>query len=106
MTFLDAYKHGCLDLSERYVNVFVFISGEQVAIRDTGESFSFSKNTFVYGANLDIYNVSLFEQQERFSQTKIELIGKLKQNLLTDLKKCLSESKMVKNKYRKILCKP
>lgn len=93
-------KHGCLDLSERFVNVFVFVSGVEIAIRETGESFSFSKNTFVYGANLDIYNVSQLELQERLAQTNIELVGALMPEIFTELRECLSNSKMVKNKYR------
>lgn len=96
-------SHGCLDLPERYVNVFVFIAGEEVVLRQGGERFSFSKNTFVYGANLDVYSISQLELQERMSQTSIELIGNLDADVLAELKKCLSNSKMVKNKYRKIL---
>ncbi len=96
-------KHGCLDLAERFINVFVFMSGEEIAVRETGEVFSFSKNTFVYGANLDVYNVSQLELQERLSQTSIERVGVLKAELLAELKDCLANSQMVKNKYRKIL---
>ncbi len=96
-------KHGCLDLAERFVNVFVFMSGEEIAVRETGEVFSFSKNTFVYGANLDVYNASQLELQERLAQTSIELIGVVKEDVLAELKDCLANSKMVKNKYRKIL---
>lgn len=96
-------RHGCLDLAERFVNVFVFLSGEEVVIRETGESFSFSKNTFIYGANLDIYNVSQFELQERLAQTNIEMVGSLKMDVFKELKDCLANSKMVKNKYRKML---
>lgn len=96
-------KHGCLDLAERFVNVFVFLSGEEVVIRETGEGFSFSKNTFVYGSNLDVYNVSQLELQERLAQTNIELVGSLKTDVFRELKDCLANSKMVKNKYRKML---
>lgn len=96
-------KHGCLDLAERFVNVFVFMAGEKIAVRETGESFSFSKNTFVYGANLDIYKASQLELQERLAETNIERVGTLKAELLAELKDCLANSKMVKNKYRKIL---
>lgn len=69
-------RHGCLELSERFVNVFVFVSGEEIAIRESGESFSFSRNTFIYGANLDIYDASQFKLQERLTQTDIEVIGR------------------------------
>ena len=96
-------KHGCLELAERFVNVFVFLSGEEIVIRETGESFSFSKNTFVYGANLEVYNVFQLELQERLAETNIELVGSLKKNVFRELKDCLANSKMVKNKYRKML---
>ena len=96
-------KHGCLELADRFVNVFVFMSGEKVVCRENGEHFSFSKNTFVYGANLDLYHVSQFELQERLAQTSVEKIGTLDAEIFAELKECLANSKMVKNKYRKIL---
>lgn len=96
-------KHGCLDLPERYVNVFVFLSGEEVLNKESGEHFSFSKNTFVYGADLDMYSLSQFELQERLAQTSIELIGSLAPEMFTELKDCLANSKMVKNRYRRLL---
>ena len=96
-------KHGCLDLSERFVNVFVFLSGEEIISRITGERFSFSKNTFVYGSNLDVYQIAQFEIQEQLQQTQIELIGTLDSDVFLELKDCLANSMMVKNKYRKML---
>ncbi len=96
-------KHGCIDLPERDVNIFVFVAGEEIVLKQDGEYFSFSKNTFVYGANLDMYSVSQLELQERMSQTNIELIGNLDEELFADLKECLSNSKMVKNKFRRLL---
>lgn len=96
-------KHGCIDLPERYVNVFVFIAGEEIVLQQSGGRFSFSKNTFVYGANLDMYSISQLELQERMSQTYIELIGNLDADVFAELKACLSNSKLVKNKYRRLL---
>lgn len=96
-------KHGCIDLSERFVNVFVFLSGEEILCKSNGDRFSFSKNTFVYGANLDMYQVSQFELQERLSQTQIELVGRIDAELFEELVDCLAGSKMVKNKYRRML---
>lgn len=96
-------KHGCIDLSERFVNVFVFLSGEEILCKPNGDRFSFSKNTFVYGANLDMYQVSQFELQERLSQTQIELVGRIDAELFEELVDCLAGSKMVKNKYRRML---
>ncbi len=96
-------KHGCLNISERMFNVFVFLSGENVAVKEDGTSFAFKKNTFIYGVNLDVYPVERFDLQERMAQTTIEKIGTLDEAVFTELVACLSESKMVKNKYRKIL---
>ena len=50
-----------------------------------------------------MYSVSQLELQERMSQTNIELIGNLDEELFADLKECLSNSKMVKNKFRRLL---
>ena len=82
-------KHGCLNIPERMFNVFVLLSGENVAVREDGTFFAFKKNTFIYGANLDVYPV--------------EKIGTLDEAVFTEIVACLSESKMVKNKYRRIL---
>lgn len=94
---------GCLDLSERFVNVFVFLSGEEVVCRENGTSFSFSKNTFVYGADLDLYETDKLELQVQSNLTQIEIVGTLNSDIFEELKKCLANSKMVKNKYRKML---
>lgn len=96
-------KHGCLDMVERWVNVFVFLAGEEVVSKDDGSRFSFRQNTFVYGANLDVYPISQFEWQERMQQTSIEKIGKLDAPIFNELRACLAESKMVKNKFRRML---
>lgn len=96
-------KHGCLNIPERMFNVFVFLSGENVALKEDGTFFAFKKNTFIYGANLDVYPVEWFDLQERMAQTTIEKIGTLDEAVFTELVACLSESKMVKNKYRRIL---
>lgn len=98
-------KHGCLDITERFFNVFVFLSGEEIVIKDDGTRFSFSKNTFIYGTNLDVYPISQFELQERMAQTSIEKIGKMDDHIFNELVSCLAGSKMVKNKFRKMLQK-
>ena len=96
-------KHGCLNIPERMFNVFVFLIGENVATKEDGTSFSFNCNTFIYGANLDTYPASQFDLQERMAQTSIEKIGTVDEKLFKELINCLLESKMVKNKFRKML---
>lgn len=96
-------KYGCLNIPERMLNIFVFMAGENVAVKDDGTPFAFDKNTFIYGFNLDIYPAGQLDLQERMAQTSIEKIGTLDENVFNDLIACLSESKMVKNKFRRML---
>lgn len=96
-------KHGCLNVPERMFNVFVFLAGEKVAAKEDGTPFAFDKNTFIYGADLDVYPAGQFDLQQRMAQTSIEKIGTLDEGVFKDLVACLSESKMVKNKFRRML---
>ena len=96
-------EHGCLDVPERMFNAFIFLAGEKVAVKEDGIYFTFKKNTFIYGANLDVYPVEKFDSQKRMAQTSIEKIGILEESVFNDLIACMSESKMVKNKFRRML---
>lgn len=96
-------KHGCLNIPERILNVFVFLAGENVATRKDETSFAFDRNTFIYGADLDIYPAEQLDLQERMAQTSIEKMGTLDEGIFNELIVCLSESKMVKNKFRRML---
>ena len=96
-------RHGCLNIAERFINVFIFLSGEEIVSKDDGSRFAFNKNTFIYGADLDIYPTSRFELQERMAQTSIEKIGKLDHDIFNELVSCLAKSKVVKNKFIKML---
>lgn len=57
----------------------------------------------LYDANLDIYPAGQFDLQERMAQTSIGKIGALNESIFNGLVACLSKSKMVKNKFRKML---
>lgn len=95
---------GCYELPERCVNVYVFMADVVIAVNiDNGRDFSFNKNTFIYGADLNMYPVGAFLQQSLKGETTIKVIGKLKPDVFADLKCCLKNSVHVKNKYRKLL---
>ena len=96
-------RHGCIDLPERTFNAFVFLSGQNVATQIDGTSFAFKKDTFIYGADLDVYPMEQFDLQEQTTQTAIEKIGILDRMVFDNLITCLSGSKMVKNKFRRLL---
>ena len=100
---LDVHA-GCYEIPERGVNVYVFMANDNIAINpDSGQNYSFSKNTFIYGANLNTFPVSSFLQQQLNRETTITLKGKLNQDLFDDLINCLKNSALVKNKYKKLL---
>lgn len=95
---------GCYEFPERGVNVYVFMAGADIAINpSTGRHFAFSKNTFVYGANLDIFPLTKFIAQQLSGETNVTVKGKMNQELFDDLKKCLKQSVAVKNKYKRML---
>lgn len=98
-------KSGCIDLPERQVNVFVFKAGECI-IDQNGmkkNDFTFDVNTFIYGSNLDTYPINTFQQQISTEETNVTLIGKLSDELFASLRDCLKNSKMVKNKFKRII---
>lgn len=96
-------KRGCLDESERQLNIFVFLANEVVAVGDNDTEFSFSLNTFIYGADIDTYPMSAFEKQIKEHLTSVSFIGKLQSEIFQELKDCLKSSRMVKNKFRRLL---
>lgn len=96
-------KPGCFEYSKRQVNVFVFLVGESVARHPlTNRKFAFSLNTFIYGADLDTYPVSVFEKQIADHLSEVNLIGKILEPVYSDLRECLKHSRMVKNKYKRL----
>ena len=97
-------KGGCLELPDRQVNVFVFPAGECIAVNQSGgTTFSFDVNTFIYGSNLDSYPIATFHQQMADKLAEVKLIGRISDIHFTALKDCLRKSRMVKNKFKRIL---
>lgn len=97
-------KGGCLDLPDRQVNVFVFPAGEGITTaQDDCQVFSFTVNTFIYGSDLDSYPVAAFQQQIADKYSEVQLVGRLSDEYFTALRDCLKNSKMVKNKYKRML---
>jgi hypothetical protein len=95
---------GCIDIPDRMVSIFVLLANKSVAIHPvTQQTFCFPFNTFIYGADLDTYPLSAFVEQIAKGKTVVELIGKLEQSLFDEIKECLRKSKMVKNKYRRMM---
>lgn len=96
-------KRGCCEIPGRNVNAYVFLSGEEVAIRGDGCMFSFDVNTFVYGANVDQFDTAVFAAQHLSNKSRITTIGKIKDEIFDDLIHCLKNSSSVKRKIKRAL---
>ena len=96
---------GCLDLPDRQVNVFVFKNDECVIEQDetNTRAFAFNVDTFVYGGDLDTYPIESFQQQIENEESEVLLLGKINDSILKALSECLKNSKMVKNKFKRLL---
>ena len=70
---------------------------------DTQLPFSFNLNTFIYGADIDSYPVTVFQEQIENGETKVELMGRLTEEQFSALKDCLKGSKMTKRRFKRML---
>ncbi len=92
-------KSGCIEISERMVNAYIFMANEVV----TDNGFFFDKNTFIYGQNIKTYNSVAFLGQTASGKVVIEKKGKLKDEVFTALKDCLKNSDSVRKRYKQYL---
>ena len=92
-------KSGCLEISERMVNAYIFMANDIV----TDNGFFFEKNTFIYGQNIKTYNSVAFLGQITSGVTVIEEKGKLKDEMFSALKNCLKNSDAVRKRYKQYL---
>lgn len=82
---------GCVSISERNVNVFVFEEGDQVT-----ESFGFPLRTFIYGEQVDEYSEDYLESMS----ANMTDLGLMFSELLNKLKECLKQATNIKRRYR------
>ena len=72
-------KHGVCEIPTSCVSAYVFVAGEDVATAPDSSRFSFPKNTFIYGEQIEEYNESLFKQQIENGMTQVVIKGDLDQ---------------------------
>ena len=90
---------GCLEISERIVNAYVFMAKDIV----TDNGFFFEKNTFIYGQNIKMYKTTAFLQQQIDGQIQISVKGKLTDDIFSALTDCLKNSGAVRKRYKHYL---
>jgi len=92
-------KSGCIDMPEINLNCF-FITPD-VCVTECGKHFS--RNTFLYGQNIDDYDVEMMKELYPLENTNYIVWGKMKKKLHNKLINCFINSKSIKRKYRALL---
>jgi len=92
-------ENGCIELPS--INFNCFVVSKEIEITNCGKKFDF--DTYLYGHQLDIYEVKLLKELYPIKNTDYFIWGKMKTNIYNDLIDCLKKSKTVKRKYKRLL---
>ena len=91
--------HGCINIDERCYNCYV-IQKDRI-IGENG--FSFYEPTFIYGDQIEDYEVEIFEDIYTIEGIDYVIEDTLTGDEFSALKECLLNSKNVRNKIKKYL---
>jgi len=95
----EEIRHGCLNSDRAQMNCYIFMADN--VITDCG--WSFPLNTFVYGNQIDAYELDMLEDVYPVEESDWEIVGLLTSDEYTALISCLANSPWVKRKYKKML---
>ena len=91
--------HGCMNDDERCFNCYLFEKDK--VITDTG--FAFDMNTYVYGNEVEDYEVQILSSVYAIENVDYIIIGKLNDNEYSNLYKCLTNSTSIKRRLKRLL---
>lgn len=92
-------ESGCIEDPERDLNCFVITTSEIAT--ECGKSLPLK--TYIYGHQLDDFEISYLKSIYRNEGIDFTIFGKMDNNLYSKLIDCLKKSSTVKNKFRKKL---
>lgn len=95
----QSIAHGCVELAEANFNCYIFIAGQPV----TTQGWSFPKNTFLYGHQIDEYLIATLTDIYPVEGADYQIIGQLTANEFGLVKRCFTQSASVKRKYKRLL---
>ena len=96
--FIDQ-QHGCLEIPDGNVCCYIFKAGNII----TDNNWSFDLDTYLYGEQIDEYELSLLNDIYPIEDIDYEVKGTLLGNELANLLACFSNSASVKRKYKRLL---
>lgn len=92
-------KHGCVNIDDRCFNCYLFEPGK--AVCDNG--FAFDLPTFIYGNQVEDYDLEIMEDKYRIKGVDYEEMGILKDEEFAAIIKCILNSSSTKRKIKKLL---
>lgn len=95
----NTIEYGCVELPNINLNCFV-IPSHHIAT-ECGKQFDF--NTYLYGHQIDDYNITTIKEIYPNEGSDYIVWGKLKSKLFSELIDCFKNSKSVKRKYKRLL---
>lgn len=93
-------ENGCIEAPEINFNCFVFAPHTEVT--KCGKCFDFP--THLYGSQIDDYDIKLINKTYPHAGKDYILWGKMKPHLYTKVIECFKTSRVIKRKYRRVLC--
>jgi hypothetical protein len=93
--------HGCINLDDRCYNAYVFEPGR--IIGDAAFFFPDPQPTFIYGDEVEDYDLTILESIYAIEGVDYEIKDTLKEDEYRALIKCLQSSRSVKRKIKKLL---
>lgn len=95
----EEIQEGCIEIPNSNFNCFAI----PITTCVTECKKHFSKKTFLYGQNIDEYDIELMKNTYQLEKIDYQIWGKMKQCLFDDLICCFRNSRTVKRKYKRLL---
>jgi len=92
-------KDGCIEMPE--INLNCFVISPETCVSECGKHFP--RKTFLYGQNIDEYEISFMENTYQLKNIDFVIWGRMKESLFHKLINCFLNSKSIKRKYKVIL---
>lgn len=97
-TFLNK-KHGCINDEGAQFNCYCFEKDATI----TNNGFSFPFDTFIYGEQIDTYEVTKLQEIYPKEDIDYEIVGKLEKQEFDAIIDCMKNSSRVKRKIKRML---
>jgi hypothetical protein len=92
-------NHGCINDEERCFNCYLFEKGRSI----TDNNFSFDLNTYVYGNEVEDYEIEILSSIYAIENIDYTIVGKLIEKEYQELYKCLVNSSSIRRGIKKLL---